>query len=1229
MALNYRNRSSFKLYISILLFTIAILLGNTLFQPPSMMTIVNRLESGISKKQKTLDELLQNVKQDILNNKDLLSQNYKNTYENKGILLYVFNKDTVLYWSDNSIALELIDKEHIKDKKVLKLNNGWFNVKFTTVNEYTVVGLILIKHEYIYQNEYLINSFNKDYKVPDNLQVSTTKGQNNVYSKDNEFLFSVAKTGNIQMSDRLILILLLFYLLAFIFFTSYLSDIWQKIKYFKPHPFLNIILLVVQIIILRGFVFYFKIPSVLYHSKLFSPFYYAVSSVLPSLGDLIINVSLLLYVSYFIFTRIKIENITQVSKPIYNHIKAVVLLIISMCFYYGYIVIFKSIIIDSSVSLELNNIFVLNEFSVLEFLIITILTLSFFFINHSLFNTAFSYSDKIKHHILYTIIALGTFLLLPIQDITKEGYLFPVFFIVYFIVSYVIIKNNKINKLTLVYKAVFYILIFSLFSTFTLYKYNNIKENDKRKLLALKLSSENDPVAEFLFSDLNKKINSDSLLESKIRHKMSEDSLAIYIKNKYFKGYWTKYRTQITICRPSQTLLIKPEMVQENCDVYFNNKISTFGVPTTTEDMYSLDYGAGNNSYIALIKLLEDEADTMLHNNVYVELDAKSVSNDLGYPELLIDKQVNIIPDLSSYSYARYNNGELGKHYGKYLYSYDLKDYGKMDTNLSFFNSNGYNHLYYKVNKKTDFLLSKRTETLFDSFAPFSYFFIIYGLVVLLFVIFTGLPLRLSFIDFNFKIQLQTFIVSIILISFITIGIMSLIYITSLNSNKNNELLTEKTHSILVNLEQKLGNVHEIPPSMDDYVADVLIKLSNVFFTDINLYDTDGDLIASSRSQIFDEGLISRRMNPIAYEQLNSGKKTMFINKESIGKHEYSSAYIELRNYDNKLIAYLNLPYFAKQNELKKEISSFLKAYLNIYVFLIAISIFVVLIISNYITKPLKLIKDKLSKVKLGEKNEKIEWLRNDEIGNLIQEYNSMVDQLAKSAKLLAQSEREVAWREMAKQVAHEIKNPLTPMKLSVQHLQRAWVDKVPDWDDRLKRFTNTIVEQIESLSIIASEFSDFAKMPLTDNKKVDISIVLLNAIELFKDSNDKIIEINHHESNQQFFIIADDKQLLRAFNNLLKNAIQAIPNDRKGIIDISIEKDENTFLIKIADNGVGINKELYPKIFSPNFTTKTSGMGLGLAMVKSIIENANGKIWFESEENIGTTFYIQLAAII
>jgi nitrogen fixation/metabolism regulation signal transduction histidine kinase len=239
-----------------------------------------------------------------------------------------------------------------------------------------------------------------------------------------------------------------------------------------------------------------------------------------------------------------------------------------------------------------------------------------------------------------------------------------------------------------------------------------------------------------------------------------------------------------------------------------------------------------------------------------------------------------------------------------------------------------------------------------------------------------------------------------------------------------------------------------------------------------------------------------------------------------------------------------------------------------------------------------------------------------------------MLDQLAKSAEMLAKSEREEAWREMAKQVAHEIKNPLTPMKLSIQHLQKAWDDKVPDWEQRLKRFTNTIVEQIDSLSIIASEFSDFTKLPRSDFEKHDLSDCIQHALDLYRDNTENNIRFET-QLPENCHVFADRKQLIRAFINLIKNAIQAIPATKTGIINISIEKQNGMLIIKIADNGVGIETAQTELIFSPNFTTKTGGNGLGLAIVKSIIENAGGSIRFESEIDKGTVFIIELKEYI
>jgi len=272
------------------------------------------------------------------------------------------------------------------------------------------------------------------------------------------------------------------------------------------------------------------------------------------------------------------------------------------------------------------------------------------------------------------------------------------------------------------------------------------------------------------------------------------------------------------------------------------------------------------------------------------------------------------------------------------------------------------------------------------------------------------------------------------------------------------------------------------------------------------------------------------------------------------------------------------------------------------------------------------LIQEKLSNIRLGRKNELIEYRQQDEIGELVKEYNRMVDELAVSAEKLARSERESAWREMAKQVAHEIKNPLTPMKLSIQHLQKAWEEKSPQLPEIFQRIAKTLVEQIDTLSTIATEFSHFAQMPRAKKENIDLNEVLKSTIDLFKELPG--ISIIFSEDEKKKFVFADKEQLIRLFSNLLKNASQAIPSEKPGVILVSIRSDANNFIISIKDNGTGISNPQLDKIFTPNFTTKSGGMGLGLSIAKSIVESSGGSVWFETATGEGTTFFISLPSV-
>ncbi len=287
-------------------------------------------------------------------------------------------------------------------------------------------------------------------------------------------------------------------------------------------------------------------------------------------------------------------------------------------------------------------------------------------------------------------------------------------------------------------------------------------------------------------------------------------------------------------------------------------------------------------------------------------------------------------------------------------------------------------------------------------------------------------------------------------------------------------------------------------------------------------------------------------------------------------------------------------------------------------------AVVVAVFISNWTTRPLDLLKNALARVGLQEANVPIRYRGDDEIGQLVEVYNRKVEELRESAELLARSERETAWREMARQVAHEIKNPLTPMKLSIQHFQRTWKPDAPDAEARLERFSSGMVEQIDTLSGIASAFSNFAQMPRAKAEELDLGELVGTAVSLF-DATPGVSCTLDRQHTGPLPVRADREQLLRVFNNLLKNAVQSIPDEREGHVAIILRSTGTEVLAEVRDNGSGIADEDLERIFSPNFTTKSSGMGLGLAMVKRMVESAGGRVWFETEGGKGTSFFVAL----
>jgi signal transduction histidine kinase len=593
------------------------------------------------------------------------------------------------------------------------------------------------------------------------------------------------------------------------------------------------------------------------------------------------------------------------------------------------------------------------------------------------------------------------------------------------------------------------------------------------------------------------------------------------------------------------------------------------------------------------------------------------------------------------YSYAIYQKNELIKSLGSYPYTLnnDLQ-YSKMEDE-SFVDVNGYSQLLKKLNDETFIIVSLKSATWNQIFTVFTFILLYFtGVLVLVFIGIYALIFIVGLLGFNSRFQKiygvitkylrvininKLYLETKIRLSFLLMSVLIcsvVVYFTVQNVNKSfkekqNESLDRKMSQIVSELEIGYSKRDERP------IQNLIKHLANTYEVDINLYVKDGTLYQTANNRIYDESWFSPYIHPLAHYELIQRKQYNLKQVERIGLLEYSSYYNALFDANRNLIGYVHVPYFSKSLDLKNEFSTYLGSLLNISALLLMISLLIASYIGQSLVRPLNLMIASLAKIKLGEQNQLINWSRNDEIGQLVDQYNVMLKKLELSTEKLARSEREGAWKEMAKQVAHEIKNPLTPMKLHLQHLQMSLHKDDAHLKEKIASISHILIDQIDQLSHMAEEFSSFAKMPMALPELHNINQILNTSIVLFRSQSH--LEIEYETSADIITVMVDKDQLTRVFTNILKNAQQATEDNEVCKIQVKIEANDTTVDISFTDNGKGIEEELRDKIFQPNFSTKNSGMGLGLAICKKIIEQVHGSIGFESTLNKGTTFHVVL----
>lgn len=1220
-------RNSVKIYgfTGIILLFILTILSYFFNRAASPQPIVKKVTTKIVLRQNEMINELKSLKQDLnlfrpsdlfLSEKNLIK--YKSTEQ----AIIVYDSGKLVAWSDNNFpAPQTLDSLFLKEKMIF-YGNGYYLIETEKAGDVVLINALLVKHKYKYHNESLKPEFSSLLNIPSGIELSLTKGKYCISDKDNKFLFTLIFQKAPPISGIKAFILLLLLVLSLLFITTTLFYIYFLFAniFWSKHHFLW--LFVIDVILVRAVQFYLKLPSALYSTDLFSPFYYASSFLLPSLGDLIINGFLLVQIAYFTFKNTSNLEIHFIKKRyLTSAIWVLVFSILTSALYISIAYLLEKIVRDSNIPFNFDYIlnFSLESFYVI--LAISLFVAAFILFFQTLIRLILKETKPI---IIFTYYILTICIIICYHILSGKND-FAELLVVMLLIAIQMFYNFRVPDISIHVKLLTGVVIISGLVTFIITEINLEREHEQRRILANHLSESRDLMLEYNFGSIQNEINKDpglqKILSMKLQDSLYKSLLENYLKNEYFKGFWNKYNLQITLCNSQDNLYISANNYTTACNTYFENQIMQTLEPSPVNDLYYLKQTGNSIYYLGRIQLMNINTTELI--SVFVEITSSLNAEGPGYPQLLMDNSIPSYDHISEYSYCYYIDNEIVKRSGKYFYK-TRQIFDTINEDDHFYNENGFEHLQHKVDNRTILLLSRPQLNFIELVSPFAYIVFTISLILVIIFVITGrlrmLALRLR----SYAVRLQFFIIAIILISTLIIGVFTLFFITNQNKKSNQNLLNEKMNSVLVELENNLKEKTQITGAEQVELNTILLNLANSNFTDVNLFSLDGKLIGTSRQQIFEEKLISTQMDPEVLVQLAKQHKSFYIHYEKIGKDKFLSAYAPVRNIDNKLLGYINLPYFARQEEIRRDVSKLLATFSNLYILMAVLALIVALFLARYVTGPLKLIRTQLGKFSLGQSNAKVKWQGTDEIGGLVAEYNRMIDELAVSAEKLAKSEREHAWRQMARQVAHEIKNPLTPIKLSMQLLLKAWDDKTPDWESRLKRFSETLIMQIDTLSAIATEFSDFAQMPEPVISRFNIIPVLQYAVGLFKDAPNVIV--NMESDSAQYIIKADEKQMLRVFNNLIKNAIQAMPPDREGVIDISVKKNEGGKIkIQFRDNGTGIPAEQQTRIFSPNFTTKSAGMGLGLAMVKNIVEIAGGRIWFDSVQGSGTTFFVLL----
>lgn len=1232
------KQNIYLLVIAAWLITISFIIDNYWSANSNLQTVQNSLTEYVQKAEKDFNKVTSDTAVISSLKKNNYNEDFLKNFINKKYFFFFYKTDSLsntllLQWNTQAILPNPAILYSSQDKGFVKLSNGYYVWDKKQIGGQTAVALIPIKWNYIVTNDYLKNDFLNYPLLSQKYELAEGPAQKGeIKSVDGKLLFHIEEkftSTNYKNSLTAVWLRLIATFLVFLFLHFYVSYIAAKKKISEAIAFLLVI-----VISLRVLSYFVPIPLNFRQFELFDPSIYGSSYILRSLGDLLINSILFLWIVTFIRYQLHVQHIkikTNNNTLKWSIVVAGCLVLLEATFSCAHII--RSLINDSQISFDVINFFSLNIYSVIGFLILCCVAIGYYFLCQVIL-VLIKPLLKTPYLPIYLITTLLALVILSFQ-VSRIVDGFELFVLIWLLIFLFLMNAEKLNLITsrvVTSKMVFWLFFFSISISSIIIVENNRKEIRNRKHYAEILATKSNAANETLLNTMLTDFRADYLADNfyKFTQQNSNQFFKDSLINNNFSGYTDKYDTKILTFDANEQPLFNNEPTAYN---QINTILNTQAKPTGVPGLFYYDEAYDRFSYI-IKKTIEDTAE-QLKGFVFILVSPKNLRNETLYPELFSKGHNNAIENSSTYAFAIYSNNKLISSHNDYPFATKLPmlNFGGQPY-LSQSNNNS-SELWYNAGGNKYVVIVKENSLSIESITLFSYLFCSFLLLTALFWLINVLirsrlnakKLR-SYFQLTIRNQVHGTIIFFSTLSFLIIGIATILFFISRYENNNREKLSSTIHIMEKELKSSVSNGWLTNDSLQmseqsnlKDIEGIINKISEIHGVDVNLYNLDGDLKVSSLPLPYIKGIVSTKMEPMAYYHLSHEKEVQYFQKEHIGKLIFLSNYVPVIDASGNEYAYLNIPYFTSQNKLKDEISNFLVTIINLNAFIFLIAGIVALFIANRITRSFSLIGEKMKKINLGKRNEAIVWKRNDEIGGLVIEYNKMVNKLDESAEALAKTEREGAWREMARQVAHEIKNPLTPMKLSMQFLQKSIENNAPNVKELSSRVARTLVEQIDHLSNIASEFSQFANIENANKEKIDLNESLRSILQLYA-GNDNI-KLHSQLLNEPVYILADKTHINRLFTNLIQNGLQAAPENVLPEIYINEEIIDNSVLIKLKDNGMGINESIQSKIFIPNFTTKTSGTGLGLAMSKRIVEQTNGNIYFETSENEGTTFFV------